>query len=312
MATQAELQAQLDRAKSPEFLAEQEAAARLAYEPQLANIQLSESRARKQSDLSRQGIELGRNTLEGDINESIRRIKRQQQEQEANFLNKQQNLGIRSSGLTLTGLSNIGSETGITLSRIEQDRANRLAQFALQEANVEDTLANAIRQAEISKQQLEFDIAERRDAAVQDEQARVEALMNQIISASRGRGGSSGSSGLPEDQERWMSAWNEGIMAFEDLDMRGGGTRDRFFSDDEWNAAKERVHLIAQNYGVDPGQLFGQLSLNYNFQRWDPDQAQYYQYRNYDPIIPVEGGEGSAGAVFSPEELAALQSVFGG
>jgi len=136
--------------------------ARLERAPELENIELGQEMAKQQAELSKQQLDLSKSTLEGDIAESIRRIKKNQLEQQSNFLNQQQRLGIRPSGITQTGLGELGIETGISLNRLEAQRANQLAQMALNQSGVEQTLASAVRQGTIARAGIEQNIGDRK------------------------------------------------------------------------------------------------------------------------------------------------------
>lgn len=290
--TRAEIEAELATTKTPEYLAEQERIARLEYAPTLENISLAEQRAQQQADLAGKEVDLSKNALEGSIADSIRRINRQAAEQQSNFLNQQQKLGIRSSGLTETGLYNMNAETGATLSRLEADRANRLAQLALQSAGTQDSLASAVRQAQISRMQAEQNIASRRQGYIQEKQTGLEALLNQLdqqelAAKERAATRSSTRTSIPTTDlggSAFNRAYNDALYAVENIDTRiPGKSRDRLLSQDELADAQAEVARIARLNGVDAVQLWEQIMADFGFQLWTPEIG-YDNLPTYDRV----------------------------
>lgn len=298
--TKAELEAELAKTKTPEYVAEQERTARLEYAPQLENINLSQQRAQQQAALTGKELELSKNTLEGDIAESIRRVNRQAAERQTSFLNQQQRLGIRSSGLTETGLYNMNAEQGITLSRLEADRANRLAQLALQSAGATDTLSNAVRQAEISRMQAEQNIGSRKNQLISGYQSGLEASLNDIEAQERAdaRAASSRSrTSIPTTSPggaTFRNAYDDALFAVENIDTRiAGKSRDRLLSQDEMDDAQAEVARIARLYGVDAVDLWNQVVQDFGFELWTPEMG-FDNLPTYERISKEKSGDADA------------------
>ena len=176
LATQTPEQVAREVLASPEYMTRQETLAKQPYLPRLEEIELTEKQARKEAEISGQRLgfkkqELAgtKTTIEEDIADAIKKVKKHEEEQNISFLNRQQRLGLRPSGLTVGGLQELATTTGETLNRLERDRANKLALVALQENELtlsgqeaENTLQSAIRLAQIQKGAVSQDVSERK------------------------------------------------------------------------------------------------------------------------------------------------------
>ena len=159
---------------SQEYFTKQESTARRRYAPELEQIGFEEEQARKQSEIAGKGLELEKkgisetkSQLEYDLEDAIKSVRKQQKEQEVGFLNQQQRLGLRPSGLTVGGLGELATETGTQISRLERTRANKLAQLALQENELtlrgeatQGTLASGLKQTQIRRGGVEQNISD--------------------------------------------------------------------------------------------------------------------------------------------------------
>lgn len=152
-------------ASSPEALNVKTNQVRSQFAPALENIDYGLQQTQNQAgiqnnqfDLQQQNLDLQKNQLQQSVEDAIKQVKRNEADQQSNFTNQQQRLGIRQSGLTDTGLNQIGADTTTNLNRLELNRANNLAQLALQGANLNlqkagatNSLASAVRQAQMQR-----------------------------------------------------------------------------------------------------------------------------------------------------------------
>ena len=173
---------------SPEYLSRVQEKAKSRYAPELEQVGLEEEQARKQAEIAGKGFELEKkgisetkSQLEYDLEDAIKNIKKQQKEQEIGFLNQQQRLRIRPSGLTVGGLGELATETGTQISRLERTRANKLAQIALQENELtlrgeatQGTLASSLRQTQIRRGGIEQNISETKQGLIDQAKASFE------------------------------------------------------------------------------------------------------------------------------------------
>lgn len=144
--------------RSGEYAGVQQQQYRDQYAPQFEQIRLGEDRARSNQALLGQQIGQERQTLEEAIADAIKNTQRNQKVQESNFSNQQQDLGIRKSGVTATGLYDIGAESTEQLNRLERTKANSLAALALREAAGTQELSSALREGESTRLGLERQI----------------------------------------------------------------------------------------------------------------------------------------------------------
>lgn len=137
---------------SPEAMGFRSRQVAARYSPVLEQLDFQTGQAKNEADLARSALDLQRNQLDAEIADAIKRVNESQKQQQTNFMNQQQRLGIRPSGLSVGGLEQLATDTGTTLNRLEQNRANRLAQLALQRTGIEGTYASAARQGQLSRQ----------------------------------------------------------------------------------------------------------------------------------------------------------------
>jgi len=145
-------------ASSPEALGVRANQVRTQFAPAFENIDYGLSQAQNEAQLANSQLDLQRNQLQQSIEDAIKQVKRNQADQQSQFVNQQQRLGIRQSGLTDTGLAQMGADTTNQLNRLELNRANQLASLALQGSGVQNSLASAIRQAQLQRNTLSQDI----------------------------------------------------------------------------------------------------------------------------------------------------------
>lgn len=147
--------------RTGEFTLGAQRQAQLELAPQLESIGLEEQGATRAAELAKTRLGGFRTQLEEDIADAIKRVNKQREEEEKRFLGQQSERGLFRSGLTQEGLQRLGLETTETLNRLEKQRANKLAELALQATGVEQTLASSVRQAQLEKTRLQAGLGQR-------------------------------------------------------------------------------------------------------------------------------------------------------
>ncbi len=117
-------QKQRDYLNSAEYANKIDAQVRALYDPELKNIDI-------EKDMYNQEIE-----------DAIKEFKKEELRRQADYLQKQGQYGILRSTITDTGLQDMNEKATTTLNRYEANRANRLAQFALQKAAIESKITS--------------------------------------------------------------------------------------------------------------------------------------------------------------------------
>lgn len=123
--------------------------------PQYSALDYAGTAAKRNYGIAKDSAALSKKVLGQDIGENIRQLKKQEAETQHQFINQQRDLGIRHSGLTDTGLRTIGKETKIAMSSLEANRANRLAEIALQNRSSKGVLSDALKEAELQRKTLD-------------------------------------------------------------------------------------------------------------------------------------------------------------
>lgn len=116
-------------------------------QPAQDQINNAQNLAQGQSDINDQQNKLQTNQLNYNIGQTIQDINRNAAQQQTDFMNRQQQLGIRSSGDSQQGVAGIASQTTNTLNNVDMNRVNQLAELALQQAQSHTNLSAAIKDA---------------------------------------------------------------------------------------------------------------------------------------------------------------------
>lgn len=294
--------------------------------------QQATNRYKPQYDLGLQGLSQQETDIARDFDRLGTTLKEQASKSSQGLQERYNQLGLLQSGLTAAGLGDIQKNLNQKLGESEQDRASRLASLALQRAglttqytqNVGDAVSQMLG---VSRQQgtrlaREAEERQRRQMEYEQQQAAqaqelafkaldyslriprgqrveipgygiVEGLAEPKSSGGRSSGGRTSSrsgSGLTATQER--SVYNQALKYLEDADIMTAGTQDRFLSAEEIATAQDQISGLANQYGIDPQQLWDMVWNENNFQEYIPDM--YGPFKTYGRVTKPSGKQDSS------------------